>query len=111
MDAATAETRLKKMTAWDKSPALTQADITALLAMHSRASTDEAGAAITIYDLAAAAVEGWRWKMAAAASEINFTSDGQTISRAQYFEHCERMIQQYGGSAAFSLETSPRFER
>lgn len=95
------------MIAWDQKPTIDQAGIDDLISMHSREG-DDAGE--VIYDLPGAAVEGWKWKMAQAASMISFTSDGQTINRDQYLKHCERMIEEYGRSANYSVGTSARDE-
>lgn len=44
-----------------------------------------------LWDLDAAAYEGWLLKASRAAAAYNFTADGQTFNRGSLVEHCERM--------------------
>jgi hypothetical protein len=70
------------------------------------------------YDLNAAAAEGWRWKMAKLASGIDFTTDGQSFSKSQAFDHAKAMIEYYASrvgvgvagarTGALSIGLSPR---
>lgn len=47
------------------------------------------------YDLNAAAADAWRERAALQASQYNFATDGQSFSRAQFFDHCEKMAEHY----------------
>jgi len=49
--------------------------------------------------VAAAAAIGWRELMAAKASYFDFSTDGQSFSRSQWFKHCELMANHYDGLA------------
>jgi len=51
------------------------------------------------YDVAAAAAIGWRELMATKASYFDFSTDGQSFSRSQWFKHCELMANHYDGLA------------
>ena len=44
------------------------------------------------YDLRSAAAEIWRTKAGQTAKLFNFSTDGHSLSREQYFEHCIRMV-------------------
>lgn len=99
MDAATAEARLKNMTAWQCAPELSQEDIDMLLLLAQRA--DNAGREITDADwvpswhLEWAAAEAWGWKAACLAGNYNMTAQGTTLSRSQAFDHAEKMYALY----------------
>lgn len=47
------------------------------------------------YDLNAAAADAWRERMGTKASLINFGTDGQSFSQAQWFDHCQAMAAHY----------------
>lgn len=47
------------------------------------------------YDLAAAAAEGWRERMALTADDYTFSADGATYNRSDWFAHCSRMADYY----------------
>lgn len=62
-------------------------------------SADQHGSARYIdaraYDLNGAAADAWRERAALQAGQYNFSTDGQSFSRAQFFEHCEKMAERY----------------
>lgn len=103
----TAEDKLKRMTAWDTVPTLSQQEITDLLAVFATADStgllpSEVGWVPT-YRLRAAAAEGWRWKAARASDQISSDLDGDRMSANQLFEHCQRMIKTYASAGSVSI--------
>lgn len=102
MDDATAKSRLSRMVAAIDEPTISDAELVELVA---ECKGEAAG--VVVYNLEAAAVEGWRMKAARAASRVSFNSDGQQISRSHFFEHCTRMIEHYSGAESFTLNVGP----
>lgn len=88
--------RLKRMTAWDSEPVLADEDLDELLAIYAKADISggvpDSDDWVPIFDINAAAAEGWRWKAAKASEMIAADLDGAKLSAEQLFEHCERMI-------------------
>lgn len=110
MPDSTAKTRLKAMTAWETTPALTDGEIDDLLVQFSLPDAD--GLApddvewTPTYNLRAAAAEGWRWKAGRAAELQSTDLDGDRMSANQIFDHCERMIKVYSrGTASPAIGT------
>lgn len=98
------KTRLKMMTAWEDTPALSDTEIDDLLTRHKIPDSEgvlpsEAGY-VTTYNLRSAAREGWTIKMGRAAKLQSTDLDGDRMSANQIFEHCERMAKKYAGTAA-----------
>ncbi len=64
---------------------------------------DQAGSArfldFRAYDLNGAAAEGWRRRKAKTAQYYNYSRDGMSMSRSQWFEHCEAMVQEFSRKA------------
>jgi hypothetical protein len=106
---ATAEDKLKRMTAWDKEPTLSSQEIADLLEMFARVDKDGYGPAdaewTPTYNLRAAAAEGWRWKAGKASELISSDLDGDRMSANQLFEHCQRMIKTYAASGSAKIPT------
>lgn len=77
-----------------------------------RFNNDQAGSARMFtgksYDLNSAAADIWRQKAANAALYFNFSTDRQSFSRSQFFDHCMAMASHYDGQSGFSVT---RFER
>jgi hypothetical protein len=98
------EERLKIFTAWDKEPALSQAEITELLAMFQKTDTNGVNPGgtgyVATYNLRAAAAEGWRWKLGKAAELQSTDLDGDRMSANQIFDHCQVMIKVYSRRTA-----------
>jgi len=96
------KTQLKRMTAWDSTPALSEDEIDALLAAFSKTDANDVAPGeddwVETYNLRAAAAEGWRWKAAKASSSVSTDLDGDRLSSNQLFEHCNRMIGVYSRS-------------
>jgi hypothetical protein len=68
-----------------------------------RFSADQGGTAYYLraraYNLAAAAAQVWREKMASTAAYYAASVDGQRLDREQWFDHCERMVRRYESEA------------
>lgn len=61
---------------------------------------------VNTYDFDAAAAEGWRWKAAKVADNVNFSADGLTMSASQLFDHCMEQARFYaskGGIRSVSM--------
>lgn len=47
------------------------------------------------YDLAGAAADAWRQRAALQADGYDFSADGATFNRSQWFKHCQQMAEVY----------------
>lgn len=99
MEAARAQELLESMVAWDQEPTLTADQVTSLLQTAGRRDSDGLAPSDAdwagIYDLNAAAAEGWRWKAAKVAAEFDFLTDQQSFHRSQKREACLLMSDIY----------------
>ena len=99
--------RLKRMTAWDKEPALSSADLDDLLSMYARADANGVAPEVKgwqpTYDLNGAAAEGWRWKSAKASELVSVDLDGERMSSNQLFAHCNQMARMYASRRTASV--------
>lgn len=86
---------LSRMVAAESTPAMTDDDLDALVALADRGDGT--------YDLRRAAAEGWRWKAARVAGAFNLSIDGGAINRGDLLDHCERMIKMYSRQAPRSV--------
>lgn len=95
----TAIDKLKKMTAWDTAPALTETEVDELLAGSSL--VDEAGLAPdavgweATYDLNAAAAEGWLIKAGRASALVEVDPPGSGLFASKVFDNCRTMARIY----------------
>lgn len=112
MDRATAKTRIQAMTAWDSRPALSDAQVEALVDLARRQDTsgrwpsDTAwDAANATYDLNRAAAEGWGWKAGLVAGDFTFSADGASYSKADVLAHCAEREAYYAGRVRGSMDT------
>lgn len=100
----TIEERLKLFTAWLTEPQLVQSEITEILALHQvtdSSGVDPGGSGyVDTYNFRAAVREGWKLKRAKAAEMQSTDLDGDRMSANQIFEHCDRMVQRYSGTAS-----------
>ena len=66
-----------------------------------RFSVDQVGTTLYLtgnaYDVAQAAAEIWRVKSGNVAAYYSFTADGQSLSRSDWFTHCQVMAAYYEG--------------
>jgi hypothetical protein len=99
--------KLKQLTAWDQTPALTEDELEELLA--AAALEDAAGLAplheewTPTYDLNAAASQAWLIKAARAAATVDEPTAGEVTSRI--FENCRSMARIYAGKRKVSVGT------
>lgn len=100
----TAKDTLKKMTAWDTAPALSEAELDALLEKASVMDSDEikpsdAGWTPT-YDLNSAAAAGWMIKAGRASSLVEVDPPGSGIYTSKVFENCRAMAKLYASKCS-----------
>ncbi len=104
MDAATAELRLKNMTAWTCSPELSQGDIDMLLLLARRQDTNGREVSDTnwtpTWHLEWAAAEAWAWKAAYTSDRFDVAAAGTTLNRSQTHSHAVKMYELYSKKAA-----------
>jgi len=92
------------MTAWDREPTLSDAEIDSLLSLAQ--VVDVNGVApggddyVPTHNLRAAAREGWKWKAGRAAELQSTDLDGDRMSANQIYDHCKAMIREYSGTAS-----------
>lgn len=102
-----AKDTLKKMTAWDTAPALTEAELDDLLALSSLA--DPAGLAPDdtawepTYDLNAAAAAGWLTKAGRASGLVEVDPPGSGIYTSKVFDNCRAMARIYSAKCLTSI--------
>lgn len=98
------------MTAWQDTPSLSNDELQSLLDQFSLADSDGYTLAdaewVPTYDLRAAARQGWKLKMGKAAELQSTDLDGDRMSANQIFDHCERMMQRYSGTASPSMSAN-----
>lgn len=91
--------RLKKLTAWDTEPQLTDPEIDEVLAAKAIADTDgndpENDNWSPTYDLNAAAAEAWLIKAGRASALVEVDPPGSGIVTAKVFENCCEMALLY----------------
>lgn len=104
---ADAFTLLSRYTAAAAEPQLSNDELTDILAEFAKA--DATGALPDApeweptYNLRAAIRQGWKLKMAKAAELQSTDLDGDRMSANQIFEHCERMVRKWSGTASPSV--------
>jgi hypothetical protein len=101
--------KLKKLTAWDVAPELTDTEIDELLA--AAAKKDAEGNAptsedwIPTYDVNAAAAAGWLIKAGRAASTTETEPDSVNVT-SRVFANCLRMSRIYSSKRSASLRVT-----
>jgi hypothetical protein len=106
----TFEDKLKRMTAWDAEPELTETEIDELLAAVQVA--DENGASPQnddwdpTYDLNSAAASGWLIKAARAANTTETEPDSLNVS-SKIFDNCMQMVRIYSRKRIGSIKVAP----
>jgi hypothetical protein len=106
----TAIDKLKKMTAWDVEPTLSEAEVEELLTPASRADTNglppsDVGWTPT-YDLNAAAADGWLIKAGRAAALVEIDPPGSGILTSKVFDNCRAMARIYRAKCRLSIDIS-----
>ncbi len=104
----TPKEKLKKITAWDVGPELTDTEIDELL-LESSVVDKEGNAPASedwspTYDLNAAASKGWLIKAGRAASTTETEPDSVNVT-ARVFANCLRMSRVYSGKRAASVSS------
>ena len=96
---ATARLLLEKAIAYTVEPALTSADVDAL--MDQATSQDDDGAdQWTVADLNRMASLGWNWKAGQASAEIKVgAGPGKTFESQQVYDHCREMEAAYANGS------------
>jgi hypothetical protein len=98
---------LKKMTAWDVEPALTDSEIDELLV--PCCVKDKEGLAPSepswtpTYDLNLAASNGWLIKAARAAAMVEIDPPGSGIMTSKVFDNCRAMARIYGARVRIAI--------
>lgn len=107
----TATEKLKRMTAWDTVPTLTEGDVAALLDNASMADTNGIPPGGTdweaTYDLNAAAASGWLIKAGRAAQLTEVDPPGSGIVTSKVFDNCRAMARIYGARRIRTMQTTP----
>ncbi len=99
--------KLKRMTAWDMDPALSEADLGELLA--AVALEDAAGLAplneewTPTYDLNAAASAAWLIKAARVSMTVEVDPPGSGIVTSKVFDNCRAMARVYAAKRKVSI--------
>lgn len=102
--------KLKRMTAWEAKPRLSQDELESLLERFAVADSDGYAPTdeewVPTYMLRSAAREGWVMKMGKASELISSDLDGDRMSADQIFRNCERMVRKYSGTSSPTIGTS-----
>jgi len=102
----TPKEKLKKITAWDVEPLLTDTEIDELLAQAGKEDLNGNGPAsedwVPTYDLNSAASAGWLIKAGRAASTTETAPDSVNVT-SRVFANCLRMSRIYSGKRTASV--------
>lgn len=103
----TAKDTLKKMTAWDVAPTLTDAELDELLIPCCVMDKDGLPPSdpdwTPTYDINAAAASAWLIKAARAAATIEVDPPGSGIFTSKVFENCRAMARIYGAKCRITV--------
>ena len=105
--AETPKEKLKKLTAWETSPTLSDGEIDELL--DAAGVMDAAGAApgsegwLATYDLNAAAAAGWLLKAARASALTEAGAEGSGIVTSKVFDNCRAMARIFAGKGGTAV--------
>lgn len=96
----TAKDKLKKMTAWDAAPVLTEAELDELLGQSGMADANGIAPGeegwLPTYDLNAAAAAGWLIKAGRVSSLVEVDPPGSGLFTSKIFDNCRIMARLYG---------------
>lgn len=99
--------KLKKMTAWDVEPALTEGELEELLTPVSKADTSGRPPSdvdwTPTFDLNAAAANGWLIKAGRAAALVEVDPPGSGIMSSKVFDNCRAMARIYRAKSRLSI--------
>lgn len=98
MDMAAASARLERMVAADEVPRLDAGRVAQLLELAARPVGTDPDTAV-LWDLNAAAAEGWRWKLATLTAP-DFSADGASFNLQGARDVCKTMITHYASAVA-----------
>jgi hypothetical protein len=107
----TPKDKLKKMTAWNTDPQLTDAEIDELLIAASK--VDAAGlppsdpAWTPTYDLDLAAASGWMIKAGRASALVEVDPPGSGLFSSKVFENCRAMARLYRAKCRLTVACGP----
>jgi hypothetical protein len=105
----TPKEKLKKITAWDVEPLLTDTEIDELLLQGAVADKEGNGPAsedwVPTYDLNSAAAAGWLIKAGRAASTTETEPDSVKVT-SRVFANCLRMSRIYAGKRTASIRVT-----
>lgn len=102
--------KLKKMTAWDTAPTLSETELTELL--ESAGIADKTGFSPTslewtpTYDLNAAASAGWMMKAGRSSALVEADPPGSGIFTSRVFENCLKMARVYSAKSRAAVKVS-----
>ena len=104
----TAKDKLKRITAWDAEPTLSEGDLDAALAAAALADADglapsDVGWKPT-YDINAAAAAAWLVKAARASPLTEVDPPGSGTITSKVFDNCRAMARIYAAKRSFSTE-------
>jgi hypothetical protein len=107
----TAKEKLKRITAWDIAPALTDGEIDALLVETSLADTNGLPPTETdwqpTYDLNLAATAAWLIKAGRAAQLTEVDPVGSGIVTSKVFDNCRAMARIYQVKGGLTIQIKP----
>ncbi|MEJ7624084.1 MAG: hypothetical protein WKF34_08815 [Pyrinomonadaceae bacterium] len=102
--------QLKLITDWETGPALTEAELEAVLGAYAR--EDSNGLSVQneewtpTYDINAAASKAWLLKAARAASLVEIDPPGSGVVTSRVFENCRAMARIYAGKRRMTVSLS-----
>lgn len=102
--------KLKKMTAWDTAPTLSETELTELL--DSAGISDKNGFSpttlewIPTYDLNTAAAAGWMMKAGRASALVEADPPGSGILTSKVFENCLAMARVYSAKSRAAVKVN-----
>src|SRR5438270_13195716 len=103
----TAKDKLKKMTAWDVEPAITDDELDELLVpccIKDKAGLPPSDPGWTpTYDLNSAAAGGWLIKAARAAAMVEIDPPGSGIMTSKVFDNCRAMARIYRAKTRLNI--------
>ena len=107
-DAVTARYLLEQALAMTTQPTLSEAQVDALMTWAESTDADTLGTVYTATSLDAAAAKGWEWKQGLVSDQYDLGGGpGRTLTRSQWFAHCEAMATAYA-TGRKSVAGSPR---